>query len=264
MLVEAHGPAPASDVWRRFTEPDAWPGWAPQMRSVEADDAVLAPGTRGRVHGPAGVAVDFRILDVDHELRSWSWSVGRGRAAVRMDHHVLPAPDGGSRAVLRVPGSAATVLQPYRLPAVAALRRLVRATTGGEAPAEAVASFDFAFAPAYALAGRAFGVTPSTTTVEVGPQWLYVRYGPWRLVTPRSNVASAEVTGDFRWIRTAGPPHLSLSDRGVSLTTNGERALCVTFHEPVPAIDPTATITHPGATLAVAEPERLAAALGLA
>jgi hypothetical protein len=70
------------------------------------------------------------------------------------------------------------------------------------------------------------------------------------------------VTGGFAWIKTAGPPHLSFSDRGVSFTTNGDRALCLSFHEPVPAIDPTATITHPGATLAVAEPERLAAALG--
>jgi hypothetical protein len=112
------------------------------------------------------------------------------------------------------------------------------------------------------VAARAFGITPRTTTVEVGPQWLYVRYGPWRLATPRSNIASAEVTGGFSWIKTAGPPHLSFSDRGVSFTTNGDRALCLSFREPVPAIDPTATITHPGATLAVAEPERLAEALG--
>ena len=93
---------------------------------------------------------------------------------------------------------------------------------------------------------------------------MYVRYGPWRLVTPRSNIASAQLTGGFQWIKTAGPPHLSFSDRGVSFTTNGDQALCLSFHEPVPAIDPTATITHPGATLAVAEPERLAEALGLA
>ena len=53
-------------------------------------------------------------------------------------------------------------------------------------------------------------------------------------------------------MRTAGPPHLSLSDRGVSITTNGDRALCLSFHEPVPAIDPTATIAHPGATIAAA------------
>ena len=33
------------------------------------------------------------------------------------------------------------------------------------------------------------------------------------------------------------------------------------FHQPVPAIDPTRTIKHPGATLTVADPEGLARAL---
>ncbi|NYE38077.1 hypothetical protein F4692_003222 [Nocardioides cavernae] len=263
MLVEARGPAHADEVWRQFTDPDTWSTWAPLIQHVDADDPALVTGTTGRVHGPAGVAVDFRVTDLDADLRSWTWSVGRGPAAVRMDHHVLPAPGGGSRAVLRVAAPAAAVLQPYRVPAAGALRRLVGRTGGGDVAPDAVEAFDFAFAPAYALPARAFGVTPATTTVELGPQWLYVRYGPWRLVTPRSNIASTEVTGGFRWHRTAGPPHLSLTDRGVSFTTNGERALCLTFHEPVPAIDPTGAIRHPGATLAVADPERLAEALGL-
>jgi hypothetical protein len=261
MLVEAHGPASADEVWQRFTTPSTWPAWAPLIREVEASDEVLAVGTTGTVHGPPGVAVDFEVTSVDPLLRSWSWRAGLGPVAVAMDHHVLPAHGGGSRAMLRVPGASAAVLQPYRLPAGAALRGLVD-SEGGHTAGEEVEAFGFAFAPSYALAGRAFGVTPRTTTVEVGPHWLYVRYGPWRLVTPRSNIASAEVTGGFSWIKTAGPPHLSFSDRGVSFTTNGDRALCLSFHEPVPAIDPTATITHPGATLAVAEPERLAEALG--
>lgn len=263
MLVEAHGPAHPDEVWRRFTDPGTWAAWAPLIQHVDADQPMLAPGASGRVRGPAGVSVDFVVDEVDPDLRSWSWTVRRGPLAVRMDHHVLPAPGGSTRALLRVPAPAATALQPYRVPATAALRRLVRGTGRADGSPEAVETFDFAFAPSYALAARAFGITPSTSTVEVGPHWLYVRYGPWRLVTPRRNLASAEVTGGFRWHRTAGPPHLSFSDRGVSLTSNGDRALCLTFHEPVPAIDPTGTITHPGATLAVAEPEALAAALGL-
>ena len=48
----------------------------------------------------------------------------------------------------------------------------------------------------------------------------------------------------------------------ISMTTNGDAALCLTFREPVPAIDPTATITHPGATLGVDDPRGLAEALG--
>ncbi len=262
MLVDAHGPATAEDSWTRFTTPAAWPTWAPLIHHVDTDAEVLVTGSTGRVHGPGGVAVDFTVTDLDPALRSWSWRVGLGPAAVHMDHHVLPTPGGGSRALLRVPGRSAALLQPYRIPAAAALHRLVRGP-GADGTHEPVREFDFAFAPSYAVAGLAFGITPRTTTVEVGPSWLYVRYGPWRLVTPRSNIASAEVTGDFAWLKTAGPARLSFSDRGVSFTSNGERALCLDFHEPVPAIDPTATITHPGATFSVADPQGLAEALGL-
>ena len=130
-------------------------------------------------------------------------------------------------------------------------------------PSEVVRTFDFAFSPAYAAAARPFGITTATTSVEVGPHWLYVRYGPWKLLTPRANVVAAQITGDFSFVKTAGPAHLSLSDRGVTMTSNGHRALCLEFAEPVTAIDATGLIRHPGATLAVADPEGLAAALGV-
>ncbi|CAM3645945.1 SRPBCC family protein [Nocardioides zeicaulis] len=264
MLVDVHGPAHPDEVWRRFTTPDDWSSWAPLIQSVECDDPVIAVGSTGRVHGPGRVAVDFEVVALDPLVRTWTWRVGRGGAAVTMDHHVLPAPGGASRAQLRVPAPAAALLQPYRLPARDALRRLVRDAGGhaGGLTPEAVQAFRFAFAPSYAAAGRPFGITPRTTAVEVGPHWLYVRYGPWRLATPRTNVASVEPSGGFSFVKTAGPPHLSLTDRGVSFTTNGDAALCVTFHEPVPAIDPTGAIVHPGATISVADPAGLANALG--
>ncbi len=265
MLVDVHGPAHPDEVWRRFTTPDEWSSWAHLIQRVDCTDAVVGVGTTGRVHGPGAVAVDFEVTALDPVLRTWTWQVGRGGAAVSMDHHVLPAPGGGSRAQLRVPAPWSAPLQPYRLPAAGALRRLVREVgghAGGGAP-EAVRSFDFAFAPAYARAARPFGITPRTTTVEVGPEWLYVRYGPWRLSTPRSNVTSAELSGGFSFVRTAGPPHLSLTDRGVSFTTNGDAAVCLSFRDPVPAIDPTGAIRHPGATLSVDDPAGLARALGL-
>ena len=264
MLVEAHGIASADDAWLRFTTPATWSVWAPMIRSVEASDDELVVGTTGRVQGPPGVAVDFEVTAVDPEQRTWSWRAGRGPAEVTMDHHVVPAAGGVSRAFLRVPGRSAPLLQPYRVPAAAALRGLVRDRSGIGGEEEPVQVFDFAFTRAYAAAGRPFGVSRRSTTVELGPQWLYVRYGPWRLLTPRSNIASAEATGGFSFVKTAGPPHLSFSDRGVSFTTNGDRALCLRFHEPVPAIDPAATILHPGATISVADPEGLAAALDLA
>jgi hypothetical protein len=114
--------------------------------------------------------------------------------------------------------------------------------------------FDFAFAPSYRLPALVFGVTPATTSALLGPDGLRVRFGAWRLRTPISNVAGAERSGGFSWIKTAGPAHLSFADRGVTFATNGDAAVCLTFHTPVTAIDPTHLIKHPGATLTVADP----------
>ena len=118
--------------------------------------------------------------------------------------------------------------------------------------------FEFAFAPSYRLAALPFGVVPATAWVEVGDGRLQARFGPWRLRTPLSNVAGTELSGGYGFLKTAGPAHLSFSDRGVTFATNGERGLCVRFHQPVRVLFP---LTHPGATLTVADPEALAAAL---
>jgi hypothetical protein len=277
MLVEASGTAVPDTVWQRFTSPSTWPSWALQVRDVTASASALRLGDTGRVLGPGPLAVDYEVVELDAGLRVWAWEVMVGRGRVRMHHYVLPAPDGGSRALLQVHGPAAVPAQAYRPVARAALRRLVATSTppGVDAPGltepivedasppEVVRTFDFAFSTAYAAAARPFGIVAATTTVEVGPRWLYVRYGPWKLLTPRANVVAAHVTGDFSFIKTAGPPHLSFSDRGVTMASNGDRALCLEFAQPVVAIDTTGVIRHPGATLAVADPEGLAAALGM-
>jgi len=117
----------------------------------------------------------------------------------------------------------------------------------------------FAFAPSYRLPAVLFGITPRTAWLDIGPAGLQVRYGPWRLATPLDNLAGAIVTGGFGFLKTAGPPHLSFGDRGVSFTTNGQAALCLSFHSPVKGIDPTGLITHPGATVSVQDPTALLA-----
>ena len=123
--------------------------------------------------------------------------------------------------------------------------------------------FPFAFTRAYRLAALPFGITPRSAYVEVAGDELRVRYGLWSLRTPLGNIESTELTGGFTFLKTAGPPHLSFADRGVTFASNGDRALCVQFREPVPAIDPTKRIVHPGATLTVADPEGLREALGV-
>lgn len=131
-----------------------------------------------------------------------------------------------------------------------------------EGPLVPVRVFAFRFAPSYRPAAAAFGVTPGTAQVSVTPQELRVRFGPWHLRTPRSNIASVQQTGGFTWPKTAGPAHLSLVDRGITFATNGDRGLCVQFHEPVPAMEPTGRLRHPGMTVTVQDPEALAEALG--
>ena len=120
--------------------------------------------------------------------------------------------------------------------------------------------FDAKLVPTAAL----FGVTSRTASVDVDDLHLTVRFGPWRLTTPTSNVASATVTGPYRWWKVAGPAHVSLADRGITFATTTRHGLCLHFREPVAAIVPGGLVKHPAATVTVAEPQGLAEALGVA
>lgn len=122
--------------------------------------------------------------------------------------------------------------------------------------------FPFRFATPYRIPALALGITPSTAYVDVDGVELSVRFGLWRLRTPLTNVAGVERSGGFSYVKTAGPPHLSFADHGVTFATNGDDAVCVRFHEPVQVLDPTGRLRHPGATLTVADPADLASALG--
>lgn len=117
----------------------------------------------------------------------------------------------------------------------------------------------FAFAPDYRLPALLFGITPMTAWVEIGERDLRVRYGAWRLITPLANISAVSVSGGYTRVKTMGPPRLSLTDRGVSFTTNSDRGVCVQFREPVKGIDPTGIIKHPGATMTVEDPDGFAA-----
>jgi hypothetical protein len=113
--------------------------------------------------------------------------------------------------------------------------------------------FAFRFDPRYRLAALPFGVTPASCSVVVDASFLGIHFGPWRLHTPLANVRAVHETGPYSFLRTAGPAHLSFADRGVTFATNGERGVCVLFHDPVPAIEPTGRLRHPGATVTVAD-----------
>lgn len=125
-------------------------------------------------------------------------------------------------------------------------------------------TFDFAFDPLYRAVALAFGITPGRASVRVEGGRFLARYGPWRVSTDVANVAGTEVSGPYRALTTIGPAHLSLADRGLTFATNNRRGLCIRFKEPVPGIEPTGRLRHPGLTVTVVDVEGLAAALAAA
>ena len=121
--------------------------------------------------------------------------------------------------------------------------------------------FLFRFTRTYRLAGLPFGVTPGTSGVVLSNGELTARFGPWRVRTGLDNVASAEPTGPFRLLKSAGPGRLSLSDLGLTFATNPDQGVCIRFHRPVAGIEPTGLLRHPGLTVTVADCDALIAAL---
>ena len=122
-------------------------------------------------------------------------------------------------------------------------------------------TFDFAFDLLHRAAGLPFGITPGTTGVEIAGGRLDARFGLWRVSTALANVEGTQVTGPYSAWKTMGPAHLSLADRGLTFATNTRGGLCIRFREPVPGIEPTGRLRHPGLTVTVADIDGLAAAL---
>ncbi|HEX6763320.1 MAG TPA: hypothetical protein VF094_11025 [Gaiellaceae bacterium] len=117
--------------------------------------------------------------------------------------------------------------------------------------------FPFRFDPTYRRLARLFGVTPSRAWVDLGDDELEARYGPWRLRTPTSNIADAELTGPYSFFKTAGPARLGITDRGLTFASNRDHGVCITFHSPVPGIGPLGRIRHPELTVTVLDVDGL-------
>lgn len=121
--------------------------------------------------------------------------------------------------------------------------------------------FSFRFDPTYRRLARPFGVTPERAWVELGEGELEARYGPWRVRTPISNVAAAEVTGPYAVLKTAGPARLAITDRGLTFASNRDRGVRISFHSPVTGIDRAGRIRHPELTVTVRDVDGLIEAL---
>jgi hypothetical protein len=121
-------------------------------------------------------------------------------------------------------------------------------------------SFDFAFDRRFRPLLALGGIRPATCEVVVTDRLLDVRFGPFRLQTPRENVRDVCVTGPYLPIKAIGPRG-SRMDGGVTFGTNADGGVCVGFHEPVGALFGRNRLRHPGMTVTVADIDGLVDAL---
>jgi hypothetical protein len=122
-----------------------------------------------------------------------------------------------------------------------------------------VQRFPFAFDRRAAPLLRVLGVRPSNSEVVVDDEGWRMRFGPWRARTPWSNVAGAQVSGGYQWFKAIGPRG-SMADRGATFGSNATAGVCITFHEPIPALVGD-RMRHPGITVTVQDPDGLARAI---
>jgi hypothetical protein len=130
-----------------------------------------------------------------------------------------------------------------------------------KAPKDEPLRFDFEFDSRLGKVDRLLGVRPDNTFIEVADGRVTIQFGPWRVETTKDNIVSAETTGPYAWWKVAGPPHVSLRDRGLTMATTTDKGVCLRFRNAVKGIEPTGVLRHPGLTVTPSDPERLVEAL---
>lgn len=121
--------------------------------------------------------------------------------------------------------------------------------------------FPFRFTRPYLRAALPFGITPESAWVRVGDDELEARYGRWMVRTPLSNIAGVELTGPYRFIKTAGPPRMGVTDLGLTFASNGDRGVEIHFKRRVHGVSRHGPLTHAELTVTVAQPDALATLL---
>ena len=93
------------------------------------------------------------------------------------------------------------------------------------------------------------GITPWTTGLTVTSRELVIRYGPWTLRTPLTNVAATEDSGPYALVKIAARRACRSATAASSFATRCSSGLCIRFRRPVPAILPwqLPLLTHLGA-----------------
>lgn len=129
LTTHVAGPAAPKHVWERYADTRLWSTWAPQIRSVEVEEAGsprIHVGMRGTVHALFGVSAHFEVTEVDEATLSWAWRVRLPLVTIRLEHTVEADPVSGTRTGLVVDGPGPVVMA-YAPVARLALHRLVAA-----------------------------------------------------------------------------------------------------------------------------------------
>lgn len=87
--------------------------------------------------------------------------------------------------------------------------------------------FRFRFDDRYRRPAKVFGIDDDSAVVRLTVHRLIARFGPWLVATPLTNIVDVSVAGPYRFLKTAGPAHLSVSDRGLTFATNSEEGVCL-------------------------------------
>ena len=115
--VGASFDVPVSVAWELLTDTRTWPQWGPTVTAVDADPAIIGPGSSGRLRSPVGLWLPFTITSFEPESH-WSWRV----AGVPATGHRVEETPHGCRVVFEVP----LLTAPYAAICRVALRRLGR------------------------------------------------------------------------------------------------------------------------------------------
>ena len=116
LTLRADGTADLDLVWRRYSTPELWSTWAPQIRRVESSADRLAVGVTGTV---------FEVVEFSEDEHRWAWDVVAGPVRMHLDHRSEARIGGGTSTTLVVDGPAAAVLT-YGPVARISLESLVR------------------------------------------------------------------------------------------------------------------------------------------
>lgn len=115
--------------------------------------------------------------------------------------------------------------------------------------------FPYRFDRFVAVLLRPIGVDPDRDGVHVDADHLRATFGRFAVEVPLSNVAAAEVTGPYLFIKAIGPRG-SLADHGLTFGTSTHGGTLIHFHDPIPRV--VAPWDHPNITLTVTAPAALA------